>query len=186
MTRVAERGHGISEDFVNEPLTRIGSFRRVLCAAAALLVVLAPTGSASVGVSVAAPSNAAVAVSFSFYTEPSVNQPVGITAGPDGALWFTNFPGNSIGRISTSGVVSNYTDPSISEPTGITAGPDGALWFTNFGGGNNPGSIGRIAINPASAPDNDLALSNLPGEHHRQRDQPSGRERELHSADRGR
>ena len=84
-------------------------------------------------------------------------------AGPDGALWFTNFVGNSIGRISTSGVVSNYTDPSISEPTGITAGPDGALWFTNFGGGNDPGSIGRIAINPASAPDNDLALSNLPG-----------------------
>ena len=66
--------------------------------------------------------------------------PYGITLGPDGALWFTNLGTNSIGRITTSGVVSNFTDPTISEPDWITVGPDGALWFTNFG--NN--SIGRI------------------------------------------
>ena len=53
----------------------------------------------------------------------------GITAGPDGALWFTNW--DSIGRISTDGVSSDYTGPGISEALGITVGPDGALWFTN-------------------------------------------------------
>ena len=67
------------------------------------------------------------------------HNPSGITAGPDGALWFTN-AGNSIGRITTAGVVTNYTGTGISNPSGITAGPDGALWFTNSG--NN--SIGRI------------------------------------------
>ena len=66
---------------------------------------------------------------------------MGIAAGPDGALWFTNSGNNSIGRISTAGVVSNYTGHEhLSGPQGITAGSDGALWFTNTG--NN--SIGRI------------------------------------------
>ena len=74
------------------------------------------------------------------YTDPSINFPDGITAGPDGALWFTNEDDNSIGRITTDGVVTNYTDPSINFPDGITAGPDGALWFTN----EKDNSIGRI------------------------------------------
>jgi len=74
------------------------------------------------------------------YTDPTISGPLGITAGPDGALWFTDSGNNSIGRITTAGVVSDYTDPSILNPGGITAGPDGALWFTNYG--NN--SIGRI------------------------------------------
>ncbi len=65
------------------------------------------------------------------YTGPGIDDPDGITAGPDGALWFTNLRNNSIGRISTAGVVTNYTGPGIDEPEGITAGPDGALWFTN-------------------------------------------------------
>ena len=71
---------------------------------------------------------------------PASTTPDAITAGPDGALWFTNYGNNSIGRITTAGVVTNYTDPGISEPAGIAAGPDGAMWFTNSG--NN--SIGRI------------------------------------------
>jgi virginiamycin B lyase len=56
-------------------------------------------------------------------------------------VWFTNSGNNSIGRISTAGVVSNYMDPSISMAWAVTAGPDEALWFTNEGNG----SIGRIS-----------------------------------------
>ncbi|MGZ4693556.1 MAG: virginiamycin B lyase family protein, partial [Acidimicrobiales bacterium] len=68
--------------------------------------------------------------------------PVGITAGPDRALWFTNTTGNSIGRIDpTTHAITNYTDPIIDGPVGITAGPDRALWFTN----TNGSSIGRIS-----------------------------------------
>ena len=70
--------------------------------------------------------------------------PTSITAGPDGALWFTNLgskgnPG-SIGRITTSGKVTLYTGRGIDGPVSITVGPDGALWFTNSIGD----SIGRI------------------------------------------
>ena len=54
--------------------------------------------------------------------------------GSDGALWFTNSGNNSIGRITTGGVVTNYTDPGILIPEPITAGPDGALWFANTAG----------------------------------------------------
>jgi virginiamycin B lyase len=88
------------------------------------------------------------------YADPSINVPGGITTGPDGALWFTNggspplsFRGSfsvggssSIGRITTSGVVTSYTAPSINSPGGITTGPDGALWFTN--GGSSPFGFG--------------------------------------------
>jgi streptogramin lyase len=78
-------------------------------------------------------------------TSSGIDNPVGITAGPDGALWFTNQgpgegSGGSIGRITASGTITSYTDPSISAPYGITKGPDGALWFTNQS--NN--AIGRI------------------------------------------
>jgi len=102
-----------------------------------------PTVTATTGVLAApAPAVAASSVpgSITNYTDPSIINPQGITAGPDGALWFTNSSGNSIGRITTAGVVTNYTDPSIYGPRGITAGPDGALWFTNYLGD----SIGRI------------------------------------------
>jgi len=56
---------------------------------------------------------------------------VSIATGPDGALWFTNYGGDPIGRITTAGKVSTFTDRSIHNPVGITTGPDRALWFTN-------------------------------------------------------
>ena len=58
--------------------------------------------------------------------------PAGITAGPDGALWFTEIGANKIGRITTLGVVTNeFTVPTAnSDPVFISVGPDGALWFT--------------------------------------------------------
>ncbi len=79
------------------------------------------------------------------YTGPGTSHPFGIAAGPDGALWFTNYNNSSIGRITTSGTVTNYTGPGISTPVGIAAGPDGALWFTN----DANHSIGRITTSGA-------------------------------------
>ena len=95
--------------------------------------------------------SAAVAAHFAAATTPQVtafvsegpngiNAPGGITRGPDGALWFTNAGNNTIGRITTAGVVTTFTGAGISDPGGITAGPDGALWFTNYSGN----AIGRI------------------------------------------
>ena len=66
--------------------------------------------------------------------------PLGITSGPDGALWFTDVGNETIGRITTSGTGTSYTGSGINFPGEITAGPDGTLWFTNW----NTGTIGRI------------------------------------------
>ncbi len=57
---------------------------------------------------------------------------------------FTNLANDSIGRITTSGVVTNYTtgtdSVAIIAPQSITSGPNGTLWFTN----TLNGAIGRI------------------------------------------
>jgi len=74
-----------------------------------------------------------------------------ITAGPDGALWFTESGNNAIGRVSLTGKVSFYSDPGMAGPGGITVGSDKALWFTN---GDSIGRIttaGRSASTPAPA-----------------------------------
>src|SRR6266705_2690505 len=67
--------------------------------------------------------------------------PLGITAGPDGNLWFTEQNSNKIGRISPSGTITEFPIPTASNPRGIAAGPDSNLWFTE-GSGNQ---IGRIS-----------------------------------------
>ncbi len=105
-----------------------------LIASACLLAVLIAGGARA----------AAPIYTVSNYTGTGISDPVRIAVGSDGALWFTNRTNNSIGRITTSGIVTNYTDPSISSPVGIAAGPDGALWFTNSDGTSTGSSIGRI------------------------------------------
>src|SRR5262249_53535094 len=71
-----------------------------------------------------------------YHTGLSVGSgPNGITAGPDGALWFTEQDLGKIGRITTSGVITEFNVPggSSSVPEDITLGPDGKLWFTEAG-----------------------------------------------------
>ena len=64
-----------------------------------------------------------------------------IVLGLDGALWFTEINANQIGRITTSGQISEFLLPTNhSFPTSIAVGPDGALWFTEAG----TDQIGRI------------------------------------------
>jgi virginiamycin B lyase len=67
----------------------------------------------------------------------------GITTGPDGALWFTEPAVNQIGRITTTGKVTEYKVLTAnSKPLFIAAGADGALWFTESG----VNQIGRITV----------------------------------------
>lgn len=56
-------------------------------------------------------------------------------------MWFTEFYSNKIGRITTTGQVTEFNIPTANAGAfGITAGPDGALWFTEL----TAGTIGRI------------------------------------------
>ena len=78
---------------------------------------------------------------------PAASSLRGITAGPDGNLWFTEQGGNQIGRISPSGTITEFQVPTPrSGLGGITTGPDGNLWFTE-GTARSSDKIGRISPN---------------------------------------
>jgi streptogramin lyase len=98
---------------------------------AALVLVGIPVGLAGV-------ARGQVFTEFPIPTADS--RPAGITAGPDGALWFIESASKKIGRITTAGVVTEYAIPASTYPGGlsavvntyphvIAAGADGNLWF---------------------------------------------------------
>src|SRR5712671_3088073 len=98
-----------------------------------VIVLLGP----AVGAATPAPAQ-----TFNEFPVPTANsQPAGITAGPDGALWFIELLANKIGRITTAGVITEFTIPTANSGASIiTTGPDGALWFTE----RSANKIGRI------------------------------------------
>jgi streptogramin lyase len=76
------------------------------------------------------------------YGIPTVSSaPSGITAGPD-VLYFTEYDGNKIGKISAiSGAIAEVDIPTPnSAPVDITTTPDGNLWFVEAAGNK----IGRL------------------------------------------
>ena len=68
--------------------------------------------------------------------------PPGITAGPDGNLWFTEYSTSKIGKITTNGAITEFAAPASTYS--ITAGPDGNLWFTETNTYNTTPKIGKI------------------------------------------
>ncbi|HEY6421480.1 MAG TPA: hypothetical protein VIX59_20985, partial [Candidatus Binataceae bacterium] len=69
--------------------------------------------------------------------------PYAITSGLDGNLWFTEYQGDQIGRITPYGAIAMFQVAPETFAERLTAGPDGAIWFTD-GGGNR---IGRLDTN---------------------------------------
>jgi virginiamycin B lyase len=94
-----------------------------------------------------ASSGAAWGIGVFEYVLPAGNDgPTGIAVGADGALWFTAEGTNKIGRITTTGTITEFAVPTPnSAPVGIVAGPDGALWFTELVGNQ----LGRITTDGA-------------------------------------
>ncbi len=78
--------------------------------------------------------------------------PVGVVAGPDGNLWFTENGLNRIGQVTTAGDIKHEAViPSPSTlPEGIAVGPDGNIWFTEAGGNR----VGRVftGVSPPPTP----------------------------------
>ena len=76
-------------------------------------------------------------------------KPDTMALGPDGAMWFSEFGADRIGRVTSSGSITEYPTSGAglsagAEPSGIVAGPDGDIWFTEYG-------TGRLgAIDPAT------------------------------------
>lgn len=99
---------------------REGRIRAAASAALAAVALLIGAG----------PSPAAVAPEI-------VSGMQGITAGPDGALWFV---ATGIGRLTTDGEVTLFPVPAgDAQLFDLAVGADGNVWFTEFGG-----RVGRI------------------------------------------
>lgn len=102
------------------------------------------------------------------FTTPNQNypyftsNPAGIAVGPDGNLWYTEYSyltkdtmvqhgGNNIGRITTSGQITEFPIPTqFARADGIAAGPpgDSGLYFTESPNNFAYGAIGHIQALP--------------------------------------
>jgi streptogramin lyase len=85
-------------------------------------------------------------------TPLGTHAPYAITAGLDGNLWFTEYQGDAIGRMTPYGATKRFQIDPDGFAERITAGPDGAVWFTDPPGNR----IGRVA------PDGKIAYVTLP------------------------
>jgi|GEM_PF-7129525 len=107
-------------------------------------VWLAAAESSSNGVQTAVQFDKVNPSTFAFSYVASVPSPskvLGMTAGPDNAIWFTDAGRNAIGRVDALGHKREFTLPTANaQPNGITRGADGALWFTE----THADKIGRI------------------------------------------
>ncbi len=102
---------------------------------AALLAGVALLVSATITVPASAARNGArhriTTPSVTYFSlTKKIRDPFWITAGPDGNMWFTNPNGDTIGRITPRGVVTEFQLAKDTHPQTITAGADGNLWFT--------------------------------------------------------
>jgi streptogramin lyase len=72
------------------------------------------------------------------FTDSSLNDPVGIAAGPDGNVWVTSQLGQSVSRVTPSGAIATHSLQIPTEPVFAqrsTFGPDGRLYFVNSASG---------------------------------------------------
>ena len=83
------------------------------------------------------------------------SNPLGIAAGPDGNVWFTEEVGQFISRLTptTPPALTTFNPPGMTvsaAPIGIVAGPDGNLWYTDARAGADV--IGRFTMPPPPGP----------------------------------
>lgn len=82
-----------------------------------------------------------------------------IVSGPDGNLWFTETNDDKIGKITTSGQVTEYPLSPGAHPGQIIVGPDGQLWF----GENGFNAVGEMDTNGNLVAEHPLGTSYTAG-----------------------
>jgi hypothetical protein len=92
------------------------------------------------------------------------SSPGGITAGPDGNLWFTERGGSRLGRINPiTHASAEFPLPGATMPWDITRGPDGNLWFSEYMGNRigiiNPYTYGIAEISLPKAGSGPLGIT---------------------------
>jgi virginiamycin B lyase len=81
-------------------------------------------------------------------TTPEVRDVVDIESGPDGNVWFVQFPLDRVGRITPDGVVTFFPTSDEFRPVSIARGGDGGLWLAFQEGG----AVARLAMNGTIEP----------------------------------
>ena len=117
-----------------------------------LLTLLAFVTAIAVG-SLAAAAPLATVTMFSTGLNPG-SVPFRIVSGADGNVWFSDqgVPTKAMGRITTSGTITEFGVPAGSVPRQVRVGADGNIWFTDTA---TP-AIGRIT------PSGTVTLFSLP------------------------
>jgi streptogramin lyase len=124
------------------PLRAMSTAVALAVAAPALLLAAAPAGAATGTSSTAAASPTIHEYRPAGISATAMSDPLGITSGPDGNLWFTDAGASRIGKISTggSGLAEYATNTPDATPVAITS--DGTnLWFAELSGSVN--QVGR-------------------------------------------
>lgn len=91
--------------------------------------------------------------------------PIGVAAGPDGNVWFTesNRYVEQVGRITPAGLVTEFHMNSNVMPQLITSGADGNLWFTvvlgPFVGKISPTGVVSVLPQLPSSPGGTLGIA---------------------------
>ncbi len=110
-----------------------------------------------------------------FPIPPPGAQPISITEGPDGNIWFTLQNSSQVARLTPDGVVREFRTPTLSFPNDITPGPDGNVWFSEGASGQIafitpqgriteiPFSIFEAASGIVTGPDNNIWFCDLTG-----------------------
>lgn len=77
----------------------------------------------------------------------------GVTAGPDGRIWYTqNYYGNgSVVAMTASGQITRFNVPNQGHEVfwfadAITAGPDGRMWFAEVSGGAGTRALAALSL----------------------------------------
>jgi sugar lactone lactonase YvrE len=69
--------------------------------------------------------------------------PNGLTMGPDGALYYTDFqPAGDVYRVTADGVRTKVTTATLPRPNGLAFGPDGGLYIDLF----EQGGLTRLTV----------------------------------------
>src|SRR5258708_8242258 len=116
------------------------------CAASSTAVPSHPTGSIPTSTP---PQQLKGTISEFLLPTPNL-YPGGMTAGPDGNLWFSESAcakgqSDKIGRITTAGTISEFSLPTPqTQLYGMTTGSDGNLWFSEADSNNQNSKIGRL------------------------------------------
>jgi len=146
---------GLVSRFAFKPMSKLLVVATVASQTALFAVAAVPAGAAP-----AAATGTITEFRPAGISQTATSDPLGITSGPDGNLWFTDAGASTIAKISPSGtgLAEFKTNTGAASPVAITKGPDNRVWFTELSGSVNQvgrssttGTQNEFGINKAGA-----------------------------------